>query len=250
MQRINDAGYALLREFEQKQGGGGPALFPYRCPAGKLTIGWGHTGPDVYEGMRITPERAGELLEQDVAKFEAGVSKLLTFPASDNEFSAMVCLAFNIGLGAKGFAGSTVLRKHNAGDYAGAATAFALWNKGTNDQGKLVELRGLTRRRAAEAALYLKPDPDMEEVDPQRTRAADVEARPAGASNGTVASVSTVSALGTGGLVAWGSNNPDKVFDGLSTLAEKAPLVLLVLVILVAGYVGYRAWSKNRKAVA
>jgi hypothetical protein len=67
----------------------------------------------------------------------------------------MVSLAFNIGLG--GFRTSSVLRAHKAGNTSAAANAFGLWNKATVD-GKLVEMPGLTRRRAAETALYLTPD--------------------------------------------------------------------------------------------
>ena len=68
-------------------------------------------------------------------------------PASQEQFDAMVCLTYNIGPAA--FARSTVLRKHNAGDFPAAAKAFLMWNKAG---GKV--LRGLTRRREAEAALY------------------------------------------------------------------------------------------------
>ena len=112
------------------------------------TIGYGHTGPDVYPGRFITQTTAEALLEQDLTKFEEGVNEAITGDCNDNQFSAMVSLAFNIGLG--GFRASSVLRFHNAGDYAKAADAFLLWDK---SGGRV--LPGLIRRRRQERELYL-----------------------------------------------------------------------------------------------
>jgi lysozyme len=165
------AGMPLYREFEQGPGGG-PALKAYRCPSGVLTIGWGHTGSDVYEGKTISPAEADQLLDLDLDEAERDVAAAVTRPATDNEFAAMVSLRFNIGRA--GFLGSTVLRLHNAGDRAGAAKAFGLWNKGRNAGGHLVVLNGLVRRRATEAALYMQPTAEEQATDPQRTRAAVV----------------------------------------------------------------------------
>lgn len=140
--RIGPAGLALIKSFE------GCRLTAYRCPAGVWTIGYGSTGAHVREGMTISPERAEALLRGDLARFEAAVAKAVP-AATQNQFDAMVSLAFNIGVAA--FAKSTVARKAKAGDHAGAAAAFSLWNKAG---GKV--LPGLTRRRAAEAELYRK----------------------------------------------------------------------------------------------
>ncbi len=167
----NAAGLALYHEFEQGPGGG-PALKAYLCPSGVWTIGWGHTGPDVHAGTTITAAEADRMLDLDLDEAEGDVAAALIHPANDNEFAAMVSLRFNIGR--SGFLGSSVLRLHNAGDRAGAARAFALWNKGRNAQGQLVVLNGLTRRRAVEAALYMQPTAEEEATDPQRTRAAVV----------------------------------------------------------------------------
>ncbi len=167
----NAAGLALYHEFEQGPGGG-PALKAYLCPSGVWTIGWGHTGPDVHAGSTVTPAEADRLLDLDLDEAEGDVSSALIRPANDNEFAAMVSLRFNIGRA--GFIGSSVLRVHNSGDRAGAARAFALWNKGRNAKGDLVVLNGLTRRRAVEAALYMQPTVEEQATDPQRTRAAVV----------------------------------------------------------------------------
>ena len=142
---INPAGLALIQQWE------GLALTAYRDIAGVWTIGWGHTG-GVYKGQVITQTEALQLLMGDLAGFEAFVAAH-TDPAatSDNQFAAMVSLAYNIGTG--GFLGSTVLRDHKAGDFQGAAAAFLLWDKAHVD-GQLVVVRGLLNRRIAEAALY------------------------------------------------------------------------------------------------
>jgi lysozyme len=141
---INQAGIDLIKRFEGLQ------LMSYRCPAGVWTIGYGHTGPAAQaRGIQITEAKAEELLRGDLSVFESGVSRLLGGAATnENEFSAMVCLAFNVGLGS--FKTSSVLRFHRDGKRGEAANAFLLWNKAS---GKA--LRGLTTRRDAERHLYL-----------------------------------------------------------------------------------------------
>lgn len=112
------------------------------------TIGWGSTGPGIVRGIVWTQKQADDRFKADLAKFENGVSKAIgDVPTTQSQFDAMVSLAYNIGINA--FAGSTVCRRHKAGEYEGAATAFSMWIK--NDG---AVLRGLVRRRAAEADLY------------------------------------------------------------------------------------------------
>ena len=112
------------------------------------TIGWGSTGPDIKLGMKWTQAQADERFERDIAKFAAGVDKRIgAVDTTQGQFDAMVSLAYNIGLWA--FEGSTLLRRHRAKRYAEAAETFAWWNK---QKGKV--LRGLTIRRAEEAAMY------------------------------------------------------------------------------------------------
>jgi lysozyme len=119
------------------------------CAAGVATVGYGHTGPDVRIPMSITPERAEELLENDLERFERGVEALINGCATlDDQFSALVSLAFNIGLSA--LATSTVMKRHRLGNRLGCANAFLMWNRGG---GRV--LAGLTRRREAERRLYL-----------------------------------------------------------------------------------------------
>jgi lysozyme len=145
--RINAEGLNLIKEFE------GLRLSSYLDPVGVWTIGYGHTA-GIKPGDKISAGEAERLLLSDLAQFEAGVDSLVTVAVNENEFSALVVLAFNIGL--TKFARSSVLKRLNAGNRSGAADTFALWNKG-RVKGALVVLPGLTRRRTAEKALFLKP---------------------------------------------------------------------------------------------
>jgi lysozyme len=133
----------------------GCRLEAYLCSAGKPTIGYGHTGPDVTPGdvgdLTISLEEAEALLKSDLEKFSAGVWDLVTVPLSDNQHGALTSFAFNLGLG--NLKASTLLKMVNARDFAGAALQFARWDKATV-RGVKVVLPGLTKRRAAEAKLF------------------------------------------------------------------------------------------------
>ncbi|WP_341669064.1 lysozyme [Alcaligenes sp. SDU_A2] len=137
-------GLAILQYFESCR------LDAYWDADGKVwTIGWGDTGPDVVEGLRITQAEADERLKRRLAReFVPGVLNVLTRPANQAQLDAMMDLAYNIGVSA--FQGSTLLRLFNAGDQAGAAEQFPRWNK---SGGKV--LLGLRRRRAADRARFL-----------------------------------------------------------------------------------------------
>lgn len=139
--KINAAGLTILKRFE------GCELKAYRCPAGVWTIGYGSTGKQVKPGMVISVEEAEALLRDDLSRFERAVAEAAGSGTNDNQFSAMVCLAYNIGTGA--FSKSTLLKKHLAGDFDGAAQQFLRW---TVAGGRV--LNGLVRRRKAEADLY------------------------------------------------------------------------------------------------
>lgn len=126
---------------------------------GVLTIGYGHTGPDVTPGRVITTVTADELFRADLARFEVGVESTLARPATQEQFDAMVSLAYNIGLGrysipgvqdGRGFKGSTVLKMFNSGFTEESAVAFMLWIK----QGPIVKA-GLIKRRAREMVRFL-----------------------------------------------------------------------------------------------
>ena len=149
--KTNAAGIALIQRWEGKR----LTAYPDPATGGEpWTIGYGHTSraglPAVKRGMKITDQEATDILRVDLIKFEAAVINALKKNPTDNQFAAMVSLCFNIGPGA--FAKSSVVRKFNAGDVAGAANSFLLWNKAA---GKV--MAGLTRRREDERKLFLTP---------------------------------------------------------------------------------------------
>jgi len=143
--QTSTTGRDLIAEYE------GCVLKAYRCPAGVLTIGIGHTSaagsPTVAAGMVITRDEADTILARDLLRFEAGVERLVKVPLTQGQFDSLVSFAFN--LGETALKGSTLLRRLNAGDYTGAANEFGKWNRAG---GRV--LPGLTRRRTAEAALF------------------------------------------------------------------------------------------------
>jgi lysozyme len=115
------------------------------------TIGYGHTGADVTPGLVIMQFQADALLASDLQRFEDGVTSDLNggvISTSSAEFSAMVSLAYNIGLG--NYAKSSVLRFHKLGQFQQAADAFLLWDRAAGNV-----LPGLVRRRHQEREMYL-----------------------------------------------------------------------------------------------
>lgn len=127
----------------------GCRLTAYRCPAGVLTIGYGHTGPDVHPGMKITQAEADRLFEADLAKFTAQVSPIIAGKVTtQNQFDALVSLAYNIGPAR--LKSSTLLKKVEADPTDPMIRGeFARYIYGG---GKV--LPGLVKRRSAEADHY------------------------------------------------------------------------------------------------
>lgn len=111
------------------------------------TIGWGSTGPGIGPGVEWTQEQADQRFREDVTKFANKVAKLVTVDLADHQMAALISLAYNIGTGA--LAGSTLLRRVNMGDFQGASEQFARWNWAG---GRV--MKGLSRRRGAEASLF------------------------------------------------------------------------------------------------
>lgn len=142
---VSGDGIAFLKKFESCR------LEAYLDVRGIWTIGWGHTGPDVKKGVKWTQAWADAEFVRDVGRFDDCVGAAVTASLSQQQFDALVSFAYNVGETA--FRQSTLLRKVNAGDFAGAKAEFARWNKATVD-GKLVTVPGLSARRRAEAALF------------------------------------------------------------------------------------------------
>lgn len=144
---INEKGIKLLHKYEALR------LNAYLCPAGLPTIGWGNTfyedGTKVSLGDKITKEKADKLFFKVLNKyFIPGVKKLIDVNLNENQFSALVSFAYNVGLGK--FKRSTLLKRvNNNPNDADIAYQFSRWNK---SKGKI--LNGLTKRRLEESQLY------------------------------------------------------------------------------------------------
>lgn len=148
--RISDDGIRLIISFEGKLRKIGDGKYvAYRCPAGVWTIFAGCT-EGVKEGMICTEAEGEAMFRKELAKHEAAVARLVTVEINQNQFDALTSFSYNCGIDA--FSKSTLLKRLNRGDYAGAAASFSVWNKGG---GKV--LNGLVARRSREAALFLKP---------------------------------------------------------------------------------------------
>jgi lysozyme len=144
--RMNDydyssTGFALTRSFE------GLRLESYQDSAGVWTIGYGHTGPEVHAGQRISEPEAEELLHSDLDTAIRCVRSAVRVPLTEQQFDGLVDFCFNAGRG--NFVNSSLLRCVNRGEFQSAAAQFGLW---IYAGGK--ELPGLVRRRAAEAGLF------------------------------------------------------------------------------------------------
>lgn len=209
----------------------GCRLDAYQDIGGVWTIGWGETR-GVKQGDVWTQAEADRRFLESLNEFALGVSASLQRPANENEFGAMVSLAYNIGLG--GFARSTVLRCHNAGDAAAAARAFALWNQVGG-----VESKGLTTRRAHEAALYLTPVDDAPVLPTPETPDTESSLASSPIAGSGIASIAS-------GIVAAAS----AVFEPVRALADKLgvdPLLLVAGVVVVAGVIAVQQRRKQRK---
>jgi len=152
--RLSDAGVELIKSFEGFVGK------LYNDPAGHCTVGYGtlvHTGncdgrssEQPYTGG-VTKEKATELLRQEAEQFQQVINDSVKVELNQNQNDALVSFVYNVG--PANFGKSTLLKLLNKGDYAAVPTELKKWTKARVD-GKLVDLPGLVKRRAAEAELF------------------------------------------------------------------------------------------------
>jgi lysozyme len=211
--RTSPAGLVLIKQFE------GFRADAYLCPAGVPTIGYGFT-EGVKLGDTITRPKADARLARELGKYEAAVLSATGGNCTQCQFDALVSFAFNVGIA--GMRGSSVIKAHCRGDFDAAARAFALWNRAG---GRV--LTGLTRRRAAEAALYLTPDAGAEPLP--MPQAVEPESKLTGSPTVTA---STVAATTT---IAAGISRDVK--DVRDALGDWLPWVLVAVAVGAAGYV-------------
>lgn len=155
--RIGPAGIALIKQFEgcaRLRPDGLVEAYPDPGTGGlPWTIGWGATGQDRFSGGMIRPgtrwtqAQCDERLAEDLARYAAEVAEAIGgVLTTQSQFDALVSFHYNTGAIGR----ATLTKRHMAGDHSGAAREFARWNRAGGQV-----LKGLTRRRAAEAELYL-----------------------------------------------------------------------------------------------
>lgn len=151
--KTSQKGIDLIKRYE------GLVTHSYLCPANKLTVGYGHCGEDVKQGMVITEKEAEQLLNKDLQKFESKLNFSLEqdhITVNQNQFDACISFIFNLGFSA--FIFSTLYKKLKAGDYTGAADEFPKWvyiTKYVDGEKVKIKQKGLETRRKAEKELFL-----------------------------------------------------------------------------------------------
>lgn len=235
MQKINEAGLNLLKQFEQCR------LVAYRDSGGIWTIGWGHTY-GVKAGDTCTQEQADAWLIEDMAIAEHGVASAITVPINENQFSAMVVFTYNVGVG--NFKSSSVCRLFNAGDKPAASRAFLLWDK-ARVNGVSTVLAGLQRRRAAEMQLYLAPAPTFENIKPEiipppeEGAVSTVEPPKTGNPAVPIGTAVAASAAGAKEVV----DRAASVKDSLEWLGLDTEMIIIALAIIAFVGIGYALYS-------
>ncbi len=199
--RTSVAGRAAIKRRE------GERLTAYRDSVNVLTIGVGHTSaagpPTVTAGMKITAQQSDAILARDLTAVEEDLNAVVKVPVNQNQFDALASIHFNIGPGS--FRSSTLLKKLNVKDYAGAADQFLVWNKGTVN-GKKVVIDGLTDRRKKERAQFLSVAPEaapepapvpkpIATIDEPQAPLDHVPMMPAASSNWLVALLNAIAAI-------------------------------------------------------
>lgn len=227
----------------------GLRLKAYRCPAGILTCGWGETA-GIAAHTVWTKAEADSRLCGSIDEYASQVKALCTDEPTENELGAMTSLAYNIGVEA--FAKSTVLKAHNRGDAQSASRAFGLWNK-ARINGVLQVLAGLTARRAAEAALYLKPPDEVQSRMPQAVESVGGLSKSptvvTGAASAAVGAVSVFAEAGQhlGTVGAFASSAKAVIVE---TLGIPSGALVPVLLVLFGGIVVWRRFGQRIKGWA
>lgn len=226
----------LLKKFE------GCKLKAYRCPAGILTIGYGHTSaagaPEVKEGMTITQQQAEDILKADLVKYEQPVAAMVKVDLEQNQFDALVDFAYNAGVGA--LKTSTLLKKVNAGDFDAVPDELMKWTKGG---GKV--LPGLVRRRQAESVWWnAHQDHPHDHVDhrsepdpvPQKTMIDSKQGNAALITGG-------LGTLGAAKEVAAQAQDASDTVDQLMGLLHNTNFLIMVIVVGLGAAIWY--WRKQ-----
>lgn len=234
--KTSERGLALIQEFE------GLRLKAYTCPAGILTIGYGHTSaagaPTVTPGMAITKGVAHEILRSDLERFESGVKGLVKVELTKNQFDVLVSFAYNCGLGS--LKKSTLLKRVNAKRFDDVPAELMKWTRGG---GKV--LPGLVRRRRAEAEMWrsmadtaqdeTRMTPDAPTPSKKITQSKEANAAVVAGGAGTVAAVQEIIPS---------LQQANGVLSGLSEALGRPTVIAFIVIAAAAAGIWY--WRKQR----
>jgi len=234
--KTSDDGVKLIQLYE------GLRLTSYLCPAGILTIGYGHTSaagkPFVEPKMTITKEEAAAILRVDLGRFERGVDSLVKVELTQNQFDVLVSFAFNCGLGA--LKRSTLLKRVNAERFSDVPAELMKWTRAGGRQ-----LSGLVRRRRAECELWrsLKgAEPDGSRVMPDLPVPSKPITKSKEANAAVVAGSASVIALANE-VVPLAQKAGNVAVTASEALGRPAVLISIVIMLACAG-IWY--WRKRR----
>lgn len=234
--KTSERGLALIQEFE------GLRLKAYTCPAGILTIGYGHTTaagePTVTPRMTITKGVAHEILKSDLERFERGVNGLVKVELTKNQFDVLVSFAYNCGLGS--LKKSTLLKRVNAKRFDDVPAELMKWTRGG---GKV--LPGLVRRRRAEAEMWRSIDDTAQ----HETRVTPDAPAPSKKIIQSKEANAAVVAGGAGAIAAAQEAVPilreaSSILSGLSEALGSPTVIAFVVIVLAAAGIWY--WRKKR----
>jgi len=211
----------------------------YRCPAGKWTLGYGAT-KGIRSGSKCTIQEAQQRLVHDLDEHGKIVKKSVNVPLSQGQYDALVSFVFNLGGGA--FRSSTLLKKLNAGDYDACPEQIMRWNKARVD-GKLQPLRGLTRRRTAEAAIFSR-DAQL----PSDVGGPDMVQKPTAEHPKSLTKSKTMAGVGIAGA-ATGLNEVAGQLQGLVAYADGLKTIFLLCAIGGIALAAYARWKDNKEGV-
>lgn len=241
--KTSEEGLEFIRQQE------GCRLKPYRDVAGYWTVGVGHLIKKGEPVAPITEARAMELLALDVADAERAIANMVKVQLNQNQFDALASFVFN--LGARALQSSTLLKRLNRSDYAGAAAEFGKW---ANAGGRRVE--GLVRRRAAERKLFETPV----EVAAAAPAPAAKEDGTAGSSTEDSPAASFADVAAVPGIKDCGKSFLKVLFGGAKRAASwvatlglsfnagwiKPWVVIIIIMALAAGFAFYTIKKRKR----